>query len=252
MRIELFFTSQQTDEMYLRDRSVVVIDVLRASTTIAMALSKGAKAIIPVTTVESAMKIVGNLEGDVTVLGGERGGRRIEGFHLGNSPLEYTEEKIKGKTIVYSTTNGSQAMVKARLAKEMLVASFVNMSCAATYVTEPSRDIVILCSGRNGMFSLEDAVCAGMLMFKISETIGKSAVAYGDAGVAALALYKQHAKSLTKLLARCEHGQYLAMIGFGGDLNVCAEVDSIPVIPLLRGNVITLNNDCTATTTVSH
>ena len=110
MRVEVFFTPHQVDEMYLRDRIVVVIDVLRASTTIAMALRNGAKEIIPVATVESAMKIVGNLFGDVTLLGGERNGKMIEGFNLGNSPLEYIEERVRGKSIIFSTTNGSQAM----------------------------------------------------------------------------------------------------------------------------------------------
>jgi 2-phosphosulfolactate phosphatase len=246
MRIEVFFTSQQTDEMYLRDKTVVVIDVLRASTTIATALKNGAREIIPVTTVESAMKIVGNLYGDVTLLGGERGGKKIEGFHLGNSPLEYTEERVKGKAIVFTTTNGSQAMVKARYAKEMIVCGFVNMSCVQKFVSEPERDFVILCSGRGGNFSLEDAVCAGMLIHRMKDEHGKNDIPYGDAGAASLALYKQNGKALAKILARCDHGQYLAEIGFADDLNICAEVDSISVIPLLRSNVIKLNNDCSS------
>jgi 2-phosphosulfolactate phosphatase len=241
MRIEVFFTSQQTDEMYLRDKTVVVIDVLRASTTIARALHNGAREIIPVTTVEAAMKIVGNLFGDVTLLGGERGGKKIEGFHLGNSPMEYTEERVKGKAIVLSTTNGSQAMVKARYAKEMIVCGFVNMSCVEKFLSEPARDFVVLCSGSGGGFSLEDAVCAGMLIQRMIIEHGKSEVVYGDAGAASLALYKQHGKSLQRMLANCEHGEHLAEIGFGGDLNVCAEVDSVPVIPQLRSNVIKLN-----------
>ncbi len=243
MRIEVFFTSQQTDEMYLRNKTVVVIDVLRASTTIATALRNGAREIIPVATVEAAMKIVGNLFGDVTLLGGERGGRKIEGFNLGNSPLEYTEERVKGKAIVLSTTNGSQAMVKARYAKEMLVCGFVNMSCVEKFVGEPRRDFVILCSGSGGKFSLEDAVCAGMLIQKTIDEHGKSKIVCGDAGSTSLALYKQHGKSLYKMLTKSEHGEYLAEIGFGDDLHMCAEVDSVPVIPLLRSNVIKLNKD---------
>jgi 2-phosphosulfolactate phosphatase len=242
MRIEVFFTPHQIDEMYLRDKTVVVIDVLRASTTIATALNNGAKEIIPVTTVESAMKIVGNLFGDVTLLGGERNGKMIEGFNLGNSPLEYTEERVKGKSIVFSTTNGSQAMVKARYAKEMAVMSFVNISAVENFASEPERDIAILCAGHDGLFSMEDTVCAGMLIQKLVARRSVN-VDVGDAGAASLALWKTQSRSLYKMMKNTEHGQYLAGIGFGGDLKFCAEVDSISVVPQLVGNVVKLKKD---------
>ncbi|MBI5471087.1 MAG: 2-phosphosulfolactate phosphatase [Ignavibacteriae bacterium] len=239
MRVELFFTPHHIDELYLREKTVVVIDVLRASTTIARALSNGAKEIIPVTTVESAMKIVGNLSGDVTLLGGERNGKMIEGFHLGNSPLEYTEDRVKGKSIVFSSTNGSQALAKARHAKELVVCGFVNMSAVAEFLLATGSDVTILCSGRAGNFSIEDTVCAGMLITKLSEASGK-VIECGDAGSAAMTLYKNAAKSIVKMLARSQHGQYLKEIGFVDDLRVCAEVDSVPVLPQLVGNVVKL------------
>ncbi len=239
MRVEVFFTPHQVDEMLLRHRTVVVIDVLRASTTIAQALSNGAKEIIPVTTVESAMKIVGNLFGDVTLLGGERQGKMIEGFNLGNSPSEYSEERVKGKSIVFSSTNGSLAMVKARYAKEMLLCGFVNISAVEKKLRELQRDFTILCSGSAGNFSLEDAVCAGMLIQKLQDSNG-TGVELGDAGAASVALYKNHSKSIYKMLVASEHGQYLAGIGFAEDLKPCAEVDSIPVLPQFLGNVMKL------------
>ena len=121
MRVDVFFTPHHLDEMGLREKRVVLIDVLRASTTIATALYNGAKEVIPVATVEAAMKIVGNLSGEVTLLGGERNGKMIDGFHLGNSPAEYTEQRVRGKSIVFTSTNGSQAFVKARYAKELVV-----------------------------------------------------------------------------------------------------------------------------------
>ncbi len=239
MRVELFFTPHQVDEMYLREKTVVVIDVLRASTTIARALYNGAKEIIPVTTVEAAMKIVGNLSGAVTLLGGERNGKMIEGFNLGNSPLEYTEERVKGKSIVFSSTNGAQAMVKARHAKDMVLCGFVNLSVAVEFLQATDRDVTILCSGRAGDFSIEDTVCAGMLISKLMESVGKP-IECGDAGNAAITLYKSVNKSIPKMLARSQHGQYLTEIGFGDDLRVCAEIDSIPVLPLQQGNVVKL------------
>ena len=245
MRVEVFFTPHQVDEMFLRDRSVVVIDVLRASTTIATALHNGAKEVIPVATVESAMKIVGNLAGDVTLLGGERNGKMIEGFHLGNSPLEYSEERVKGKSIVFSTTNGSLAIVKARYAKELAVMGFVNISAVESFVAALNNDLAIVCAGRAGYFSMEDTVCAGMLIQKLIEH-EQNTVEFGDAGAASLSLYKNHGKALYKMLKTCEHGQYLAEIGFADDLRFCAEVDSIPVVPQLLGNVVKLKKDAEA------
>ncbi len=242
MRVEVFFTPHQVDEMSLRDRTVVVIDVLRASTTIATALNNGAKEVIPVTTVESAMKIVGNLFGDVTLLGGERNGKMIKGFNLGNSPSEYVEERVKGKSIVFSTTNGSQAMVKSRYAKEMVVCGFVNISAVETFVGDPQRDITILCSGHGGNFSMEDAVCAGMLIQKLNEN-KRNGVEFGDAGAASLALYEIHSKALYKMLKSSEHGRYLEEIGLAEDLRACAEVDNVPVVPQLLGNVVKLKKD---------
>ena len=242
MRVDVFFTPHQLDEMYLRDRTVVVIDVLRASTTLAIALQNGAKEIIPVPTVEAAMKIVGNLSGNATLLAGERNGKMIEGFNLGNSPFEYVEEKVKGKSVVFTSTNGSQAMVKARYAKEMILMGFVNISAVEKFVTEPERDVTILCSGNNGGFSMEDAVCAGMLISKLNES-GRTSVEAGDAGAASLILYKNHAKSLLKMFMSTEHGMHLAEIGFTDDLKFSAEVDSIPVVPQLFGNVVRLKKE---------
>ena len=228
--------------MYLRDRTVVVIDVLRASTTIATALCNGAKEVIPVTTVESAMKIVGNLFGDVTLLGGERNGKMIEGFSLGNSPLEYSGERVRGKSIIFSSTNGSGAMVKARFARDLAICGFVNISTVEKFLSESKHDVTILCSGHEANFSMEDAVCAGMLIQKLRDTNGMN-LTYDDAGAASLALYKTQGKSLSTMLASSDHGRQLEELGFGDDLKACAGVDSVPVLPLLHGNVIKVKRE---------
>jgi 2-phosphosulfolactate phosphatase len=241
MHAELYFTPNQTDELGLRDKTIVVVDVLRASTTIVTALKNGAKEVIPVSTVERAVKISGHLFGDVILLGGERNGKMIEGFSLGNSPLEYTEEKVKGKSIIFSSTNGSQAIEKARYAKEMVVCGFVNISTVADALRSFKSDFIVLCAGNNGGFSIEDSVCAGMLLQKIAT--GKNAdLSLSDASQAAVVLHKGYSRSLLKMLRNSEHGKYLAEIGYADDLEVCAGVDSIPVLPQLVGNVIKLKN----------
>ncbi len=238
MNVELHFTPDQTDELTLRDKTVVVIDVLRATSSIITALGNGAKEIIPVTTVESAMKISGNLFGDVILLGGERHGKMIEGFNLGNSPFDYSEEKVKGKSIIFSSTNGSQAMVKARFAREMTLCAFVNMSRVVEFLAANPRDFIIVCSGTNGMFSMEDSVCAGMLIGRLLER--KLELSLLDGAQAALLLYKAAGKNLLKMLKTAQHGKYLDEIGFGEDLKYCAQVDAVPILPQLDGNVIRL------------
>jgi 2-phosphosulfolactate phosphatase len=237
MRVDLYFTPNQIDETQFRDKVVVVIDVLRASTSIATALHNGAREIIPVTTVESAVKISGNLVGAAVLLGGERNGKTIEGFHLGNSPLEYTEEKVKGKSIIFSSTNGSQAIAKAHYARDLVVCGFVNVGIVAEFLGKCTSDIIIVCAGDDGRFSMEDSVCAGLLIRRLSRTDGVKAE-HSDAALAAVTLYKSFGKSTLKMIQNSEHGKYLIGIGFADDCAICARVDSIPVLPQLVGNVI--------------
>ena len=242
MRAELHFTPYQLEELALRDRSVVVIDVLRASTSIVTALNNGAKEIIPATTVESAVKISGNLFGDVILLGGERNGKMIEGFSLGNSPFDYSEEKVKGKSIIFSSTNGSQAMVKARYARQMVICGFVNISAVIAFLQKDPNDLVVVCAGNNGMLSMEDSVCAGMLLHRLSEEKAFD-FSFSDGAVAAMALHKSGGKNIFKMIKSSDHGKYLESIGFGEDLKVCAGVDTIPVLPQLLGSVIKLKRE---------
>jgi 2-phosphosulfolactate phosphatase len=242
MRIDLHLTPHQTDELALRDKTVVVIDVLRACTSIAAALSNGAREIIPVDTVESAVKISGNLFGDVTLLGGERNGRMVEGFSLGNSPGEYSEERVRGKSIIFSSTNGAQAMVKARYARELFVCAFVNVSTVAGALRQNPRDCTVVCAGNNGVLSMEDTVCAGMLIAKVIED-APFEVELADAALAARALFKTFGRGIPKMIKSSDHGRYLQSIGFGDDLKTCAGVDTMPVLPQLDGNVIRLKRE---------
>lgn len=237
MRIELEFAPHQIDELALRDKAVVVIDVLRASTSIATALYNGAKEIIPVTTVERAVKISGNLFGDYVLRGGERNGKMIEGFNLGNSPSDYSEEKVRGKAIIFSSTNGSLAIEKSRFARSVAIGGFVNISLVVRFMKELKQDFTILCAGNNGSFSLEDSVCAGMLLSKLSDD-DHLELSLSDAAIAAMMLYKGYSRSLLKMVKNSEHGKYLTSIGFGDDLAICAGVDTVPVLPQLAGNVI--------------
>lgn len=239
MKIEVFYSLSQIDDLFLRDKNVVVIDVLRASTTVIAALNSGAREIIPVNTIESAVKVSGNLFGDVVIRGGERNGKMIEGFNLGNSPFEYTPETVKGKSIIFYTTNGAPAMWKARYAKNLLIAGFVNITAVVNKIKEIKEDVYILCAGKQTQFCIEDAVCAGMLT-KLLIDDEETEIEFNDSAVAAVALFKNYSKNLLKMARTCDHGKYLIEIGFEKDIEYCTAIDTFDVVPELSANVLKL------------
>ena len=154
-----------------------------------------------------------------------------------NSPQEFREDVVRGKSIIFVTTNGSVAIAKGRYAKVLVVAGFVNLSRVVGFLAELRQDFVILCAGKENEFCIEDAVCAGRIIGRLGKAIDDELV-LDDASTAAVALDKSFGKSILKMLKTSEHGKYLAEIGFADDLKVCASIDSIDVLPLLGGNVM--------------
>jgi 2-phosphosulfolactate phosphatase len=232
MRIDTLFTPGEIDEPMVKGKTVAVIDVLRASTTICYAMSRGCERVIPVGTVEAATNLASSLEKKLTVLGGEREGKRIDGFDLGNSPLEYTSEAVKGRTVILTTTNGTRAISLSQGAREIVIASFVNMSAVCEHASKLGDDpLTVVCAGEQNRFALEDAVCAGMLVERLCED-GEHEL--GDGAGAARLLYRQYEDSVSDMLARCEHGRYLESIGFAKDLQICSKVDRLSILPTVK------------------
>jgi 2-phosphosulfolactate phosphatase len=243
VHLTVYFSPNHLDELELRDKIVVAIDVLRASTTITYAMKAGAREIIPVATVEQAMKIVGNLHSTSTVLCGERGGKRIEGFTLGNSPFEYTEEAVRGKSLILTTTNGAVALTKAKYARQCFVSSFVNLSATVEALSAipgiAKEHIIILCSGHEDEFSLEDATCAGMLITRLLARFGpvdssSSDERLTDGARAALSIYQHYGSDIYRTLRESDHGQRLLELGFEADILAASQLDSLPLVPLLE------------------
>ncbi len=240
IRADVYFSALRLDELQLKDRNIVVLDVLRSGTSIAVALHAGAKQIIPVNNIESAMKIAGGLSSEVTLNAGERNARMIEGFHLGNSPREFTPAAVKGKSIIFLTTNGTSAVVKGKHARNLVMGGFVNLSRIVDFLAGLKSDFLLLCAGKENSFSMEDAVCAGRILNQFSKHFpGK--LDLNDSAVAAMTLDKSHGKALLKMLKQSEHGRYLVSIGLGEDLDICAAIDSVPVLPRLAGTVLKLH-----------
>jgi 2-phosphosulfolactate phosphatase len=236
MKLDVLFSPVQVDDLFFTGRTTIVIDILRASTTIVAALTNGAKEVVPVGTVEFAVKVSGGMFGGQTLLGGERNTKKIDGFALGNSPSEYTREIVGGKTIVFYSTNGSRAIVKAKYSANLFICSFSNIKALATHLKKLDEDVTILCSGNNNFFCIEDTVCAGML---ISELVnGKKKANLTDSSTSSLTLFKSYGKNILKLLSESEHGKLLINNGHKDDLKDCAELNNKDIIPFYAGNAL--------------
>ncbi|OPA81328.1 2-phosphosulfolactate phosphatase [Paenibacillus selenitireducens] len=212
-------------------KTAIVIDVLRATSTIITALSHGCKEVLPVETVQQARTC--QLPGDW--LGGERFCKKIAGFHAGNSPYEYMDEVIRDKKVVLTTTNGTRAIQKSTKATHILAGAFINASVCAGIALSLRKDIVLLCAGAQDVFALEDGLCAGLF---VEELIQQNDLApplqVNDFGLAMHSAYLQHKDNLVHTLMNCAGGRKLSKIGFAEDVEYCAGMNTVPVVPFVN------------------
>ena len=240
MRIEVFYGTGGLAPADIAGRVVAVIDVLRASTSVAVALANGARAIVPLESSEEVITRSKAFERGDVKLAGERKMLPIPGFDLGNSPREFTREAIEGKTILMSTTNGTSAVAGIQGARDVVIASYVNFSAVLSMLRAALRggsDITIICAGRDRQFALEDAACAGRYVHHVSKRL--SSVVTNDAAAASVLIDRKYGESLGRLFDASEHGRALREAGFGDDLAICAAIDSYPVIPIYQDRQIT-------------
>jgi 2-phosphosulfolactate phosphatase len=244
MRTDLFMVPGPVKEKNLAEKTLVMIDVLRASTTICYALKSGAREVIPVEEPGEATDVRARIGPENSLLGGERDGIKIDNFNLGNSPLEYTSEVVSGKKIILTTSNGTRGYVRGGHSRLIITAALVNISRVARRVAQENRDVAILCAGDVGHFSIEDTLCGGMLIHKLltEESID---LKLNDAASLALLLYRSNSRSLKETIAQGEHGRFLREIGFGEDVALAAEPDSIPVLPVFMDGRIVLEDENT-------
>jgi len=221
----------------VRESSVVVIDVLRASTTIVHALAAGATEVLPCTEVDEARDLAARL-GRSAVLGGERAGVAIEGFDLGNSPQEYSPESVGDRTVVFTTSNGTRAMRRCRQAKRVLIGAFVNASAVVSEL-ESEPKIHLLCAGSNGAITREDVLLAGMLTVDLSSRLEEPLVLNDEAQLAADS-WRQASDAvidgvpLAQVLAESRGGVSLRRIGLTDDIEAAARIDVLDVVPELN------------------
>ncbi len=233
MNIDLYLTPMPVTRAHTENKAVVIIDVLRFCTSTCAALTAGAKGIIPTAGPGEAGEMWSKLGSEMAVLAGERGGIKIENFQLGNSPTEFTPETVGGKYVIMTTTNGTAAFGKISSAGLVVCGALVNISKVAATIAAFDRDVVILCSGQDGGFSIEDTICGGMLIHLLSAE-HKKEVTVNDAGSLALLLYRTNRTAIKRTIRRGEHGRHLAQLGFAQDVDIAAGIDTMPVCPVLK------------------
>jgi len=233
VRIDVVFGAAAVHQADVAGRVVAVIDVLRASTSIATALDHGARSVIPLRSAEEVIRQAKAFERADVRLAGERRMVAVPGFDLGNSPREFTREAVEGRTVLMSTTNGTPALVAAQGARDVIVASYVNLTPVQAYLRSAARggvDVTIICAGRERYFALEDAACAGRFVRGVTRRL--AGVQPNDAAQTCALLDRHHGDRIRELLEDSEHGRALAAAGFAEDLALCAAIDAHPVVPV--------------------
>jgi 2-phosphosulfolactate phosphatase len=221
----------------LKGTIVVIIDVFRATSTIATALYNGAERVIPVAGVEDCKRLGSEIPNAVTA--GEREGKVIEGLQYGNSPAEYPRSFIEGKTLVLTTTNGTKLLHMAfeKGCEEVVTGSFPNLSAVCSYLVSQNRNVVLGCSGWKDMFNLEYTLFAGAVIDRIKEYF----IIHDDASLMAQQMYKLHQSNLFKFIQNTTHWHRLAAYGLQKDLHYCISIDVADVLPMYKnGELVAL------------
>ena len=230
------------------DALCVVIDVLRATTTIVTALANGAREVRPCTTVAEARRDANSGDDTPFLLGGERSGLRIPGFHLGNSPIEYLDSNmISGRTIYFTTTNGTPTLQRAYKGtpRPVYLAALVNLSAVSTAITRAAvkntlKRILLVCSGRHGEPALEDLYCAGLVAQGLQSEFTRAGIPaeLSDAAVSMAEYARINREKPLAVLTDSEHGRYLLGTGFAADLEFASQIDKYDIVPCFDGKRI--------------
>ena len=239
MKVDVRFTVPELDSGELNGATAVVVDVVRATTTLTAALAQGAGAVFPAESAEEAIRLLQSLGREDTLLCGERKGVRPEGYDLGNSPSEYTADVVKGKRLIMATTNGTRALRAVEDADRVVAAAFVNLGAVAKAIAGDER-VLVVCAGRSDQFALEDAACAGALLLRLQDE--GVVLEPGDGARSAMTL--AGAQPLDRaFLASTRAGRLLADVELADDLEWCARLDALPVVPVFQDRAVTLSGD---------
>ncbi|TLX76028.1 2-phosphosulfolactate phosphatase [Labilibacter sediminis] len=230
MNIDVILSAREIFPDKVKDKTVVVIDVLRATSVMTTALANGAKQILPVLTPEEAFDLQKEMGKENVVLGGERKAVPIPGFDFGNSPFSYSPEIIKDKTLIITTTNGTRAILNSLGAKKLLVGAFLN-DRAIVEAIKNDEDVVFVASGSHDHFTMEDSLCAGKMAHDLQVLVGAQ---LSDVAIAMAYLYEQNKNDIHAIGSKGKHYKRLTGLGEIRDLEYCYQSDILDIVPVYK------------------
>lgn len=229
VKLSVYHTPEATPTDHLPE-CAIVIDVLRATTTIATVLQAGAEAVQAFSDLDELITVSEQWPAEKRLRAGERGGQQVEGFDLGNSPLAIDRDRVADKRLFLSTTNGTRALQRVMDAPILITAAQINRQAVVDFLLAKQPETVWLVgSGWQGTYSLEDTVCAGAIALPLWE---KDQLTFGnDEVLGAIALYQQWQDDLFGLFCKASHGERLIRLDLKDDIAYCAQTDTVAVLP---------------------
>lgn len=214
----------------IHDRTVVITDILRATSCMTTALAHGVAGIIPFASLEDCLRS----KNENCFTAGERNGEKVDGFDFGNSPFEYMDPSLKGKRIGFTTTNGTQAISKSKNAKEVIIGSFLNLSSVAAYLRESENNVLVVCAGWKGRVSLEDTLFAGAVVENLKDSLSAEC----DAPLMAQRLYLMARNNMMEFMKDSSHVKRLRRLNIQKDIEFCLTPDQYHVVPILKDGTL--------------
>jgi len=233
MRIDIIVSADDIKKEKIKDKTVVVIDMLRATSVITTAMSNGCKGVIPVLTVDEVARIVKDSKEEF-MLGGERNALKIEGFNYSNSPLEYTRQAIDGKTLIMTTTNGTKAIKGCIGASSILIGAMLNAKAIAQRIVKLNKDVVIVNAGTYGEFSIDDFLCSGYI---INCVLKLAQIELTDIAVTSHYIYMNN-EDIHNFIKYANHYKTIMKLGLSEDLEYCCQKDIIDIVPEYKDGII--------------
>lgn len=238
MKINVYAAYSHVLERDMKDATAIIVDTLRATSTMITALYNGCSQIIPAGEVDEVMQIARTL-GSHAVLGGERDSNLIPGFDFSNSPLEYTRDRLEGKSLVMTTSNGTAAIMRAKNAKHVLIGALINDVAVARRALELGLDVTVVCAGNFGKMSLEDLITAGAIV-SLMEEMTQPEPELDDMAKVAKTLYGLCAKDITGFLAGSLHYEELVKNGWEKDIEYCCRQGIMDIVPVYAEGIISV------------
>lgn len=233
-KIDVCFTPEVVNLFDFKDKNVVVIDIFRATTTMVVGLANGLDSIIPVSQLEDCLSFP---ESDNVIKAAERGGKKVDGFIYGNSPFDYIDNKVEGKTLIMTTTNGTRAINLSKDASNVLIGSFLNISSICEFLEKDGKDVVMFCAGWKGRFNLEDSLFAGAVIHRLQNLFEFDS----DGALSACLLYeKAKLDGFHDFLKNSSHFKRLSGFSNHKDIKLALEMDKFNVLPVLKDDKLVL------------